>query len=133
MRVYYNNNSNPTFNSTWTNWSNLQNKYPPLDIFETKDNYIVEVELPGFKLEDMNIKLEKHVLRLSSKYQECDNSKKKYLIKERVCKEFERSISVGSDVDEDLIKATLNNGVLKILLPKKKEVKPKQINVAINS
>ncbi len=134
MRYYYNNvNSNPVFNGTWTNWSNIQNKYPPLDIIETKENYIVEVELPGFKLEDMNIKLEKHVLRLSSKFENCDKTEKRYIIKERVCKEFERTLSIGSDVDEDLINATLKNGILKIVLPKKQEAKPKQINVAINS
>lgn len=134
MRYYYNStNNNPVFNGTWTNWSNIQNKYPPLDIIEAKDKYIVEVELPGFKLEDLNIKLEKHVLRLSSKLENCEKTERRYIIKERVCKEFERTLSIGSDVDEDLIKATLKDGVLKIVMPKKQAEQPKQINVAINS
>jgi len=132
MRLYYND-TNPILNGTWTNWSNIQSKYPPLDIEETKDEYIVEVELPGFKLEDMNIKLEKHVLRLSSKYQNCDKDKKRYIIKERMCKEFERTLSIGSDIDEDKIKAVLDNGILRITMPKKNEHVSKEINVAINS
>lgn len=132
MKLYYNN-TNPILNGTWTNWSNIQSKYPPLDILETNDSYLVEVELPGFKLEDMNIKLEKHVLRLSSKFENCDNKDRRYIIKERVCKEFERTLSIGSDIDEDKIKASLKNGILKIVMPKKQEMQPKQINVAINS
>lgn len=132
MRLYYNN-TNPILNGNWTNWSNIQSKYPPLDIVETKEEYIAEVELPGFELADMNIKLEKHVLRISSKYQNCDEGKKRYIIKERVCKEFERTLSIGSDINEDEIKATLNNGILRIVMPKKIDKIPKEINVAINS
>jgi len=132
MRFYVNDN-NALLNGAWTNWSNLQSKYPPLDIIENKDSYSVEIELPGFKLEDIKIKLEKHVLRVSSDYEKCNTDGKRYIIRERVCKEFERTLSIGSDIDEDNVKATFKDGILTILLPKKEEIVPKEINVAINS
>ena len=132
MKLYVNDN-NSIVNGAWTNWSNLQSKYPPLDIIESKDGYKVVVELPGFKLEDMNIKIEKHVLRVSSKYDSCNEDGKRYIVRERVCKEFDRSLSIGSDIDEDNIKASFKNGLLTIMLPKKDKVIPKQINIAINS
>ena len=66
MRFYINDN-NSVLNGAGSNWSNIQTKYPPLDVVETLDGYKVKVELPGFKLEDINIKLEKHILRISSK------------------------------------------------------------------
>jgi HSP20 family protein len=49
-----------------------------------------------------------------------------------VCKEFDRSLSIGSDIDEDKITAGFKNGILTITLPKKDKVIPKQINIAIN-
>ncbi len=131
MRLYVNDN-NSIVNGAWTNWSNLQSKYPPLDIIESKDSYKVMVELPGFKLEDMNIKIEKHVLRVSSGYDSCNHDSKHYIVRERVCKEFDRSLSIGSDIDEDKITAGFKNGILTITLPKKDKVIPKQINIAIN-
>jgi HSP20 family protein len=131
MRFYVNDN-NSIINGAWTNWSNLQSKYPPLDIIETSDSYKVEVELPGFKLDDLKIKLDKHVLRIASSYENCKQEGRRYIIKERVCKEFERTLSIGSDVDEDKIKASLKNGILIINMPKKEEIVPKQINIAVN-
>jgi len=140
MKFYVNNYSNPIDNGCRTNWSNMQTKYPALNIIEKKDEYLIEVELPGFIIEDINLKLEKHVLRISSKKNEVldaqDNieekqeEKKTFLLKERVKKEFERSLSIGNDVDEDKLSASLKNGLLLITLPKMEQVQPRDIEVA---
>ena len=132
MRFYINDN-NSVLNGAGSNWSNIQTKYPPLDVVETLDGYKVKVELPGFKLEDINIKLEKHILRISSKVEACNEEERRYIIRERVCKEFTRTLTIGSDIDQDNIKASFTNGILTIDMPKKEEVKPKQINVAVTS
>lgn len=132
MRFYINDN-NSVLNGARSNWSNIQTKYPPLDVVETVDGYKVKVELPGFKLEDINIKLEKHILRISSKVEACNEEERRYIIRERVCKEFTRTLTIGSDIDQDKIKASFTNGILTIDMPKKEEVMPKQINVAVTS
>jgi HSP20 family protein len=136
MKFYVNNYSNLYDNGCRTNWSNMQSKYPTLNIIESKNEYTVEVELPGFSIDDINIKLEKHVLRISSKPTEVkDNAeekeeKKTFILRERVKKEFSRSLSLGNDVDEDKLSANLKNGILLITLPKMEQVLPRSIEVA---
>jgi len=131
---YYVNNNKMYGNNSFTSWTNVQSKYPVLNIIESNENYIVEVELPGFTLEDVNLKLEKHILKISSKkieksVEEKDVEKKKYLFRERIKKEFSRSLYLGNDVDEEQLKAVLKNGLLTITLPKKEQVLPRFIDV----
>lgn len=135
MKFYVNNN-NMCCNNSFSSWTNVQSKYPVLNIIESNKEYLIEVELPGFTFEDVNLKLEKHVLKISSKKteivaeeKEIKEEKKFYLLKERVDKEFSRSISLGNDVDEDQLKAALKNGLLTITLPKKEQVLPRLIDV----
>lgn len=127
MKFYIDNYNN---NNSFLTWSNVQNKYPALDIIENQNEYKIEVELPGFTIEDLNLKLEKHILKISSikKDKEVDD-KNNYILKERIEKDFSRSISVGSDVDEEKLKALLKNGLLSITLPKKKQVLSRRIDV----
>ncbi len=137
MKFYVNNNMYS--NNSLSSWTNVQTKYPPLNILESDEKYTVEVELPGFTIEDVDLKLEKHVLKISSKKTEviadekADEEKKEpkkfYLLKERVKKEFSRSLYLGNDVDEDKLNATLKNGLLIINLPKQEQVLPRSIDV----
>ncbi|MGH4037715.1 MAG: Hsp20/alpha crystallin family protein [Sphaerochaeta sp.] len=136
---YYNRFNNMNYGSS--NWGNLQSKYPALNILEKNDEYIVEVELPGFTIADVNLKLEKHILKISSKNlepvveekkEESSEDKKddvRFLLKERVQKKFSRSLTLGNDVDEDKLSASLKNGLLLITLPKKEQVLPRAIDV----
>jgi HSP20 family protein len=136
---YYNRFNNMNYGSS--NWGNLQSKYPALNILEKTDEYIVEVELPGFTIADVNLKLEKHILKISSKNlepvaeekkEESSEEKKddvRFLLKERVQKKFSRSLTLGNDVDEDKLSASLKNGLLLITLPKKEQVLPRAIDV----
>lgn len=128
------NDTNPVFDGALTNWSNMQYKYPPLNVSENDDEYKVEVELPGFKIEDVNLKLEDHRLYISSQTKnenEKKDEKKRYIMRERVEKRFERSLSLGTDVDEEKIGASFRNGILVVTLPKKENIKPKKIDVKI--
>ena len=137
MKFYVNNNMYS--NNSLSSWTNVQTKYPPLNILESDEKYTVEVELPGFRIEDVDLKLEKHVLKISSKKteviadgkvnEEKKEQKKSYLLKERVKKEFSRSLYLGSDVDEDKLKATLKNGLLIINPPIQEQVLPRSIDV----
>ena len=140
MKFYVNDYCNQfnNMNCGSSNWTNLQSKYPSLNIIEKSNEYVVEVELPGFTIEDVNLKLEKHVLKISSKEVEAEvkeesNEEKKdevkFLLKERVQKKFSRSLSLGNDVDEEKLAASLKNGLLLITLPKKEQVLPRNIDV----
>ena len=121
------------FNDLWSDWGTNRRKIPPVDIYETEKAYVIEAELAGYKQEDVNVNISKHVLKISSDKQRLKNvdETKKKLVQERYFQKFERSFSLPEDVDESKIEGEFANGILTITLPKKKEVLPKAIEVKI--
>ena len=104
------------------------------DIRETSDKYIVDVDLPGFSKENINLSLDNGYLNISAKVdKEEKNEEEKYVRQERFYGECSRSFYVGDDVKEEDIKAEFKNGILNIEVPKKaiettaKEVKQIEI------
>lgn len=96
------------------------------DIYEEDNNYVVEMDVPGFKKDEINIDVEKGYLTISASHNEERNEEEKnYIRKERVYGEAKRQFYVG-DVDEEAIKANFNNGVLKVIVPKKEEISNKK-------
>ena len=90
------------------------------DIRETKDKYLVDVDLPGFEKEKINLSLNKGYLNISAKAsKEEKNEDEKFLHQERFYGECSRSFYVGEDIEEKDIKAEFKNGILKIEVPKK--------------
>lgn len=90
------------------------------DITETKDAYIVQADLPGFSKDDIQIDIENNYLTIRAKRDdriEERDEKDRIIRKERHFGEFYRSFYVN-DIDQDRIEAELENGVLKITLPK---------------
>ena len=95
------------------------------DIYEKEENYILEIDVPGFKKEDINLEVEEGYLKVvAEKNMETDDSdSKKYLHRERNCMtRCERQFYIG-DVSVDDIKAKFSNGSLKILVPKTEDRK----------
>ena len=99
------------------------------DIRETSDKYIVDVDLPGFSKENINLSLDNGYLNISAKVdKEEKNEEEKYVRQERFYGECSRSFYVGDDVKEEDIKAEFKNGILNIEVPKKAiETKAKEI------
>ncbi len=94
------------------------------DIYEKEGKYIIEMDVPGFKKEDINMELDEGYLKISIEKKSESNEKddKKYLRRERHSyTKCERSFYVGN-IPEDQIKAKFTDGILKISVPKE-EVK----------
>ncbi len=107
---------------------------PPVDIYETEDEIVIKAEVPGVKQEDIEIKIEDDTLIIrGEKKFERDEEKEKYHRAERIYGAFQRSFILPKTVDKERIKASLKNGVLTIILPKKEEVKPKEITIEVES
>ncbi len=87
------------------------------DIKETENNYLLEVEMPGFDKKEISLKFESGYITVSAK-KEVSESDGKYLRRERAVS-CSRSYYMG-DVDETQIKAKYENGVLTVSLPKEK-------------
>ncbi len=103
---------------------------PAIDMYEDKDNIIVETQLGGINPENVDVSIENNVLCLkgeSEKKSEVDD--KNYYRKEIRRGSFYRSISLPTKVDGEKAKAINEDGVLKITIPKATEVKPKSIKI----
>ena len=95
------------------------------DIKELKDKYIIEVDLPGYEKENIDLKLKDGYLNVNAKVIKENNNEndEKYVHKERYYGECSRSFFVGDDIVEEDINAEFKNGTLSISIPKKEESK----------
>ena len=106
---------------------------PAVDVRDTKEGYLMEVELPGLTDKDIELNVEDNILTLSSKNEESSEEEKNgYLIRERRSREFARTFVLPKDVDRDKIKGEFKNGLLVVNIPKKPEAKPRKIDVKSN-
>ncbi|MEO5592942.1 MAG: Hsp20/alpha crystallin family protein [Chitinophagaceae bacterium] len=106
--------------------------FPPVNIAETPDAYHVELNAPGRNKEDFKINIDNGLLTISyEKKEETTPEDVKSVRKEFSLQGFKRSFSLDDKVDAANIQAKYENGLLKVLLPKKAEVKEaaKQITI----
>jgi HSP20 family protein len=107
--------------------------YPPVDILESKDSYLIRAELPGMKKEDVHVEIQEDALMLNGerKFDEPANGVEYHRV-ERVAGKFSRSFYLPQKINQDEIKATFRDGVLEVHVPKADEAKPKQIAISVN-
>ena len=90
------------------------------DIREKKGKYIIDMDLPGFEKENIEISLEKGYLIINAKVNKHEkDSDEKFVRRERFYGECSRSFYIGEDVKENEINASFKNGTLMIEIPKK--------------
>jgi len=107
---------------------------PVVDIFETPGrDFVVKVELPGLKKEDINLSLHDGVLSVSGE-RKAENERKEgeTFRSERYFGRFQRSVTLPASVNAGEVKASYKDGVLTIDLPKAEEAKPRQIAVNVS-
>jgi HSP20 family protein len=103
---------------------------PAVDVSETKDSLVVKAEIPGMEPKDIDISLSGDLLVIKGeKKQKTEEKKENFHRIETRYGAFSRTIRVPVSVDPEKIEASYDNGVLKITLPKKEEVKAKQIEI----
>jgi HSP20 family protein len=104
---------------------------PAVDIFENDNEIVVKAELPGMNAKDIEVKFENSVLILKGDRRfEKETKEENYHRVEREYGTFSRTFTVPVAVDGEKVSAEYKDGVLKVVLPKKEEVKPKPIKVA---
>jgi HSP20 family protein len=136
----------PTFfNDFWTrdlfdreqsNYSNTGTTIPAVNIQETGDAFLVEMAAPGMNKKDFKIELDGNLLTISSemKQEHEDREDSKFNRKEFSYQSFQRTFTLSKDVvDADKIEAKYENGLLRLRIPKREEVKqkpPRMINIS---
>ncbi len=107
---------------------------PAVEIAETDTEFTVTAELPGMNAKDVTADFEDGYLTIKGEKSETKSEKdKKYYVWERSYGSFERSFSFPTAVEQDKIKATFENGVLTVVLPKAKETAVAGKKIAINA
>jgi HSP20 family protein len=110
--------------------ASMQAWAPALDISERKDAYLITVELPGVKAEDVEIMFEDGLLTIQGeRHPEGDAAAEKVHRVERRYGAFRRLITLPRHVQADAVEATAHDGVLQILVPKAPEMHAKRIKV----
>ncbi|MEW6087831.1 MAG: Hsp20/alpha crystallin family protein [bacterium] len=105
---------------------------PLVDIEESKDEFTIKADIPGVKKDDIKISLQNHTLILSGERKEEKEEKKKdYVMKEMGYGSFYRSFDLPYSVNPKDIKASYNNGILMVNIPKREEAKGKEIKVEV--
>jgi HSP20 family protein len=118
----------PITRREWTEeaWS------PSVDVSETKDNVVINAEIPGMSKDDVKVSVQDNILTLSGeRKQEKEEKNANYHRIERSYGLFFRSFTLPTPVQPDKVKATYKDGILKISLPKTEEVKPKEIPIIV--
>lgn len=105
---------------------------PKVDVRETPDAYILDMDLPGVQDKDVEISLKDRVLSISSKKDVKKEEKKEgeWLIHERHAMSFSRRFTLPQDIDADNVSAEFKGGVLTIDIPRKPETQSRQIAIS---
>jgi len=113
--------SSSTFKQDWN---------PSLNLAETEDSLVAELEVPGIKPEDINVSVTGEVLTVAGeKKQEANREGKNYHVVERVYGKFSRSVRLPTTVDPDRVQASYKDGILLIIMGKTQTAKSKRIEV----
>lgn len=106
------------------------NWYPSVDIHEKEKELVLTAEIPGIEEKDIDIEVEGNTLTIKGKREmEKETKEEDYHRIERSYGSFYRSFALPSYVNPDKIKAEHSDGVLRITMPKKAELKPKKVKV----
>lgn len=104
---------------------------PRVDLAETEDHYVVHLDVPGMKKEDLQIRFQDGQLSISGeRHAEHTEDDKDYVRVERTFGRFYRAFTLPRRVEEGQIDAAYNDGVLTITVPKAEETKPRRIEVS---
>jgi HSP20 family protein len=103
---------------------------PPVDILERGDEVVLKVDLPGVSQNEIDIRVEEGALTIQGERKFVkESSEENYVQIERPYGTFRRTFSIPGTIDQESIKASYKDGVLRIILPRKQEIQPKQIVV----
>jgi len=121
---------NDLFDDMVCNWGVRNSTYPAVNVYENPNAFVLEASLPGYTSKDVDIKIDKHVLHLTSEMKEKKDDRK-YIVRERHSVKFDRAFSLPEGINEGAIEAQFKNGLLTITLPKLPVEQPRRIAVKV--
>jgi len=105
---------------------------PSIDVSETKNDLVVEAEVPGMDPKDIDISLSDGTLTIKGERKhEKEEKEKDYHLIERSYGTFTRMVRLPTEVKRDKISASYKNGILKVILPKSEEAMTKEVKIKV--
>src|SRR5919202_5138474 len=101
----------------------------PVDIYETGDGFVLKASLPGVTPEQLDINATAEGISIKAEVKPETVKDENWLVRERRFGTFQRSFSLGTEIDPNKVEASFEHGVLTLTLPKAEAVKPKQVKV----
>lgn len=102
---------------------------PMVDIFETPRNLTVVADMPGVQADNLSIDLHDNILSLTGAVKTPEKDEERDVYREYRTGQYVREFSLGKSIDKAKIEAELTEGVLRLILPKAEEAKPRKIEV----
>lgn len=102
---------------------------PPVDICEDQDGVTLFADLPGVGKDGLDVHIDKDTLQITGKRTVPAESSSESYYTEMPVRDYYRAFTIGEEIDRDKISAQMNNGVLKVVLPKAERAKPKKIEI----
>ena len=103
---------------------------PAADVYETDDEFVVELEVPGYEEKDLSIEVSDHLLAIKgTRTKAKEETRKEFVLRERLEREFERRFILPSEADTEHLKAVFSDGVLEVHAGKLQTAKPKKVAI----
>lgn len=112
-------------------WSAPRAAYPALNIRDEGENFQLEAELPGLRIEDIDLAAAGSELRIRGKREAPSGKDWTPIRQERLSGEFFRTVTLPAPIDAEYVQASLKDGVLRVTLPKAPSAKPRKIDVKV--
>lgn len=103
---------------------------PAADVYETGDEFVVELEVPGYEETELSVEVSDHTLAIKGAHAKTEEEEtREFALHERLEREFERRFVLPREADTEHVKAVFTNGVLAVHTEKLQAVKPKKIAI----
>jgi len=103
---------------------------PPADVYETDDEFVVELEVPGYEEKELSIEVFDHTLAIKGAHEKTKEEKtKEFALHERLERMFERRFILPSEADTENLKAVFGKGVLEVHAQKLPTAIPKKVKI----
>jgi len=107
----------------------VASRYVPVDIYTTDENVVILAALPGLRPEDVDITFEGNTITIKGEFAQPTEENINWHLQERYYGPFERTITLNIPVNMDHAEATFEHGLLKLVIPKAEEIRPRKIKV----
>ena len=121
------------FNDVWNlHYVPRNNTHPAVDIKESKNEYTIIADLPGFEKSNINLSIDEGYLTIKANEEKVSDSNGRYMLKERSMRNYSRTFSLPDNALDSKVSAKYTNGTLSITIPKSKEINKNVKQIKIN-